>query len=163
MAPENARSPIVYSFFSAFARAPRPIYFRLCSYWSAEISFRLRVISDGAKQVRLIHSGCKSPLCFPRNRTKADIFHPHFFRVRTIFIKRIKYFSTILDSNEMSRNYVGRVIHIVTRVHMFAYFKMPSLSDKMRLSTFIAKLFYANSFICITTILHRLCHKDKFP
>jgi len=97
------RAPIVYSFFSAFARAPRPIYFRLCSYWSTEISFRLRVILDEAKEVRLIYSNYKSPLCFPTielNPTKTNIFHLHFFHVyvRAIFMKRIKYIFIILDS-----------------------------------------------------------------
>lgn len=40
---------VAYSFLSVSERAPRPIYFRLCPYWSTEISFRLRVISTGAK------------------------------------------------------------------------------------------------------------------
>jgi len=74
--PGNARSRHrrLLVFLSLPGQA-RPIYFRLCSYWSTEISFRLRVISTGAKEVRLT---CESPLRFraikPRLHTPSSTF-----------------------------------------------------------------------------------------
>jgi len=58
----------------------QPIYFRLCSYWSTKISFRLRVISTGAKQARLTYS----PLRFRFRTIELRLLHTcnsifHFF------------------------------------------------------------------------------------
>lgn len=74
---------------------PRPIYFRLCSYWSTEISFRLRVISTGAKQVRLTYGDCKSPFCVSVRSAPHSVFTFSIFRMKDTFI--------ILGSNRVRR------------------------------------------------------------
>lgn len=80
---ERAHPSSPFTRFSQPPRTSRPIYFRLCSYWSTEISFRLRVISTGAKRGSFDLRRTANPLTFPHESNRIHLYFFLFFGKRT--------------------------------------------------------------------------------